>query len=165
MKTKIFVNDWIDQVLRNTGSEADSIHFDSLKECDYQHEIGFELISKALEVINDVKNHINGFESNSLELTTVVFLPLDVSDEILLWKEELWESVGTAKEPPSLYLIKGGQIFDDDMEEYRRPISMPAHGHGTVRAIFRSFRDAESMKNLWEFTSGIYLSVHVDRGS
>ncbi len=162
MKAKIFVNDWVDQVLRNAGSEGDSIHFSSLKECD-AHQIGSELVCKALEIINGVRSHIQGAESNSNELIALVFLPLGASDDILLWEDELWESLGTTNEPPSLYLMQDSQIFDENMEEYRRPISVPPiHGHGTVRAVFRSFRDAEAMKNLWEFTSGIYLVARVD---
>lgn len=162
MKKKLSLINWLNQVLRDGGSAFHAIHFDSLENCGSHGEVGLELVRIAIEVLISSRNHVCGNVGNSRELILSIFLPLGVSEEALPWNSDLWGKVKAADELPSLYIISGSQIFDEDMEEYRRPISIPIEGSGDVTAVFRSFRNSEAMMKSWEFTSGIYLIKKIE---
>jgi hypothetical protein len=159
MKSKYLLGNWLDQCVVDQKSTVHSIHFDRLDGYDRPGAISDELVKLVFQALAFVAGYMESKIKNSDVWTVVAFLPICSSDEILSWETDYWQKLSWVEEPPSLYFVKGSQLFEDDIEEYRRPVIIPFENNETVTAIFRSFRDRESMENSWEFTTGIYLAT------
>jgi len=157
MKTKLSLSSWLSDSILDGGSVVRCIHLDRLENKYSSNLVGIDLARFSYQLLLNVLSDLQKYFVNPVAQNAIVFLPLGVSDAIMEWEPEIWEKVSGKDEPPSLYIIKREQIFDDDMEEYHRPVRLPFDCASNVRAIFRSFRDDNAIRNSWEFTSGIYL--------
>ena len=155
------LNDWLGVAVASQ-KKVQTVHFDRLDICRSVQLAGIELVRQAQTVIASVQLFLRGITDEHGVKFVIVFLPLGISDEVSFWRPELWEKVDYDNEPPALYLLRDTEIFDDESEEYRCPVEVPVEGLISTRAVFRSFRNEEAMKNGWEFTSGIYLVTAVD---
>ncbi|MGB9991947.1 hypothetical protein [Pseudoduganella rhizocola] len=161
MKNFETVYDWLLQVV-NGQRGVESVHLNRLDGDKCRQLAGLELVQYVREILLAVVLHLQTALAGHGVRQVVVFLPVDVTDELMFWTPEVWNGLNCADEPPSLYVICDQQVFDDDCEEYRRPVPMPVGGGHDVKAIFRSFRDQDAIDNSWEFTSGVYLIARLD---
>ncbi len=160
MKKTENLNDWLARAIASQEN-VQTIHFDSLCNSIGHQSEGLELVRYAHTLLASTLQYLRSLPHEHGVKHVIVFLPVGVSDEFLIWSPENWKTLDCVEEPPSLYLMRDTQIFDDESEEYRRPLSMPIETQMPVRAIFRSFRDQEAMTHSWEFSSGIYLIVSI----
>ena len=161
MKKKENLNDWLARVMASQKN-VETIHLDGLDENNGKQISGLELVRYAHAMLVSTLLFLRTLTYGHRVKHAMVFLPVGVSDEFLIWSPEIWKTLDCVEEPPSLYLLRDTQIFDDESEEYRRPISIPVETQTPLRAVFRSFRDQEAMANSWEFSSGVYLIASID---
>lgn len=155
------VYDWLCHV--TTGQRGvESIHLNRLEGDKCSQLAGIELIRYVRELLLSVVLQLRTSIAGHGVRQVVVFLPVDVTDELVHWTPDVWNGLDCAGEPPSLYVIRADQVFNDDCEEYRLPLAMPIEDCLGLKAIFRSFRDQESIENSWEFTNGIYIIAALD---
>lgn len=161
MKRFESVNEWLRQVA--TGQRSfESVHLDELEGGKYSQLAGLELVRYVRQILLSAVLQLRTSIAGHGIRRVVVYLPVDVTDELMPFTHEIWRDLACADEPPSLYVLRGEQVFDDDCEEYRRPVLLPIEDSHNLKAIFRSFRDQEDMDNSWEFTSGIYIIASLD---
>lgn len=161
MKNFETVYEWLLQIVHGQRG-VESVHLNRLDGGKCSQLAGLELVQYVREILLAVALRLQTSLAGHGVRQVVVFLPIDVTDELMLWTPEVWNRLTCADEPPSLYVIRDQQVFDDACEEYRRPVPMPVGEGQGVKAIFRSFRDQEAIDNSWEFTSGIYLIASLD---
>ncbi len=157
---KIF-NDWLSHAVAGQN-KVESTHFDCIDGWKREQFSGLELVQYTQAMLVTALMFLRSLRYEHGVKHVVMFLPVAASDEALTWNPEIWNRVDCLEEPPSFYLLRDTQIFDDESEEYRRPIAMPIENRESIRAVFRSFRNVEAIKNEWEFTSGVYLIGDVD---
>lgn len=161
MKNFETIYEWLRQVaIGQRGVE--SVHLNRLERGKCNQLAGIELIQYVREILLSVVLQLRTSSAGHGIRCVVVFLPVDVTDELMPWTPEVWDSLTCADEPPSLYVIRDEQVFNDDCEEYRRPVPMPLEDSHGLKAMFRSFRDQDAIDNSWEFTSGIYVIASLD---
>ena len=156
MAEKITLFNWLERSILQHGDIFGSIHFNELDELG-NYSRGNDLVRHSCEVLQSIVFFLRSQSEAKNIYYALVFLPLPASQKLLLWEEGWWQKVGEDVEPPSLYLIKNEQIFDEPAEEYRFPIDTPVINRFAIRALFRSFRDAEAMRHSWDYSNGIYL--------
>jgi len=161
MKGVIDLNDWLGQI-SVSKMEIESIHFDSISGFECEKLSGVELVHCAYQLLQAVVIFVRSLADIHGIKHTMVFLPVGMSDELERWHVDIWNRLGCVDEPPSLYLLRDSQIFDENSEEYRCPIAVPIENEVLLRAVFRSFRNQEAIENSWEFSSGIYLIASID---
>lgn len=150
------VHDWV--CYAATGQHAvESIHLNRIDDGRCKELAGLDLVCYIQEILVAIVLQLRKNTFGHEVRHAVAFLPVGVTDDIRRWTPQIWESLDCTDEPPSLYLIRDQQIFNDDCEEYRRPILLPTGEYGALQAVFRSFRDQEAIENSWEFTAGIYV--------
>jgi hypothetical protein len=155
--------DWVQEFLQSS-KEVDSIHFDELVEMSSNKASGFDLVSNAAVLLKSVTSQLNAlFEDRGVRYV-LVYLPLDVTDDILSWSSQLLLKAGHTFEPPSLYMLRRNYIFGDTSEEYRKPVEIPNISDENIRVLFHSSRSSEGILHSWEFYSGIYLISEVGPG-
>lgn len=153
----------VEWTIRNLTQERNdnfrSIHFDYLRYYRKENPKGLNLLKYAFLVLREVhavaQDILN--KSPQIKFHPMIYFPLGDSPNIMNWNNAYWEELGKDNEPPSLYLFPTKQIFEDYVEEYRKPIDIPVEEQKELLAIFRCCRDLRSMENSWEFSIGIYL--------
>ncbi|WP_146171866.1 hypothetical protein [Pseudoduganella armeniaca] len=150
------VHEWLCQVVPGQR-DVESVHLNRIEGDKSSQLTGLGLIKYVYEILMSVVLQLQTLHGKHGVRQAVVFIPVAATDELVFWNPKIWGDVNCKDEPPSLYIIRENQIFDEDCEEYRRPLSVPINGGNGVKAIYRSFRDQEAIDNSWEFTSGVYL--------
>lgn len=154
------LTDWVQEFLQSS-KEVDSIHFDELVEMSSSKASGFDVVSNAAVLLKSVTSQLYAMFEDRGVRCVLVYLPLDVTDDILSWSSQLLQKAGHTFEPPSLYMLRRNYIFGDTSEEYRRPVEIPNISDENIRVLFRSSRGSVAILRSWEFNSGIYLISEV----
>lgn len=155
------VYDWLRHVVAAQRG-VESVHLNELEGGKCSQLAGIKLVQYVREILLSVVLQLRTSIAGHGVRQVVVFLPVDVTDELMSWTPDAWDNLACTDEPPSLYVIRDEQIFNDDCEEYRLPVPMPIDDCHGLKAIFRSFRDQEAIDNSWEFTSGVYIIASLD---
>ena len=156
MKKFIHLDDWLNQSLSSAENVA-TVHLDRISDFEIEGIVGLDLVRATYDLLNSAAAFMQRLAVIHNVRYVLLFLPLDTSSELMSWSPDFWNKLDCTAEPPSIYLIKDVQIFDEESEEYRCPIALPFEDRFRDRVVFRSFRNQEAIENSWEFTSGIYL--------
>ena len=148
---------------KNSGGVS-SYHFDEISEIKFKSISSANIISTSIDVLRSARDISEERSVKSLWLS--VYIPTGMSSEIERWSPEKINSIKLQSEPPSLHASSLHSLFDDSAEEYQRPIIVSGQAalDFGMKCLFRSFRDAISMENEWEFSNGIYLYCHTGDG-
>lgn len=149
---------WLKEALRR-AERFDSIHFDEFCNCDSLD--GGVLVSFASQVLSHCVDSLRNSASGHGVRFVVVYISSGITEEIEFWNANVLQRMSSADEPPTLYLLRSEHVFDEQSEEYRVPVELDIVDLTADCVIFRSFRSQESIRNSWEFNSGMYLIARV----
>lgn len=134
----------IDELIRasqeiSPGAFFDA-HFDEI--CGFEHvPKGAEVLRQAVDLIGIVER---GLSCDSVSKPKIlVYLPIRDSASVVTWRDEFISALGTAAEPPLLYIYNsprcwGEQMLDELIEEYRCPVLVQAIN---LQMLFRCYRN------------------------
>ncbi|MEA3028883.1 MAG: hypothetical protein QOJ53_567 [Sphingomonadales bacterium] len=85
--------------------------------------------------------------------TAVMAIPVSVTEKICTQGPTSIEFEGDASDSPTVYLYDGEDFLIDADEEYRKIVPTGSD----LRAIFRSWRDAQAAEDGWEFNNFVFV--------
>ncbi|QND64162.1 hypothetical protein HB777_09735 [Mesorhizobium loti] len=157
MTKKNTIYSWLDRAISNRDGKEKSAHLTDFLEYTPRLLVGVDFAKYVYDIVETPDIYLRESDEKDVNIFIVVYIPIGASNEINLFSQDIWQKLRPMKEPPSLYVFKSEIFFDENMEEYRRPISIPFQCDPSDCALFRSFRDMEAIAKEWEFTTGIYL--------
>ncbi len=121
-------------------------------------EIAFDFMN-LVECISIICLECQRIESNIR--TVAVSMPLGYSSEIRHWCPSSWKNIGNIAEPASIYISFSDDLFGNEFEEYRFPITSPDENRTGIDILFRSSRSVEASVNDWEFSNDLFIVASV----
>lgn len=154
MKKKNFA-EWLIAAAAASESGFESAHLDELDIPDVRTR-GLELVRDCCALLQEGKTLLANRGAHPIRYL-LAFLPLEATEELRLWDESPWHSVGAQDEPVTIYAMSREQILEEWDEEYRRPVDVPLPGQADFLALYRCWRTRADMQRSWEFERGMYL--------
>lgn len=150
----------IDEFVRCAAENVQSaIHTRHLDELDIGEELlrcrGAEMVQACCKSVEDVCERTS--QTAAYGALIIAYIPLADTPSLNEWEGEDWSEVQAGAEPPSLYSVRGSDLFGLDSEEYRRPVSPPFVINNSVIVLLRCWRSRQARDFDWEFSNGIYL--------